>query len=692
MGTMNKLRENTGVILWILVISFGVIWTLQDSNVFEATGQQTRNIAVVEGTPIPYEEYQNALQQQREQMRQQAGGEIPPRMEGMIEERTFESLVNDQLMQQEMDRLGITVSNAEVEDMVYGNNPDPFIRQQFSDSTGQVNRQLIMNVARNPETKQSWLQIEDYLRNKRRAQKMNALVGATVRVTEQEVLNTYRQRNLNASADYVALRYASIPNDSIDVTEDDLRTFYENNQDDYERKRTYTLTYATISKEASEADTSAVMGDLEELREEFTNAENDSLFLSDNASQREFNSSYFTADELEAPIADALFPNPEPGTVVGPVVAGDAAHLVKVRDTRPAESTALHARHILIQTNGDGTQAQQQAQEIINQLEDGANFAQLARQYSDDTGSAQRGGDLGWFGRGRMVEAFETAAFNASIGAVVGPVESRFGYHIIEVLDRADEAVQIADLAYSLRPSNATLDEARYTLEDVAYYAEEESNFSAEAERQGLQVQQVDVEEGQASIPGLGRSQTIMSFLESADEGDISDVINMDDRFVVFQVSDIQNEGYRPFEQVRSEIEPRVRLQKKRQIVTRRMEQALAENNFSGLADALGVPQRSNSGITFETDVVEGLGREPAFAGTVFGLDEGETSRVVEGENAAFVVRVTAMNEPPAITEQQRQQIREELLQQRRQRVQNQWIASLREKAEIQDNRAQFQQ
>ena len=311
MGTMNKLRENTGVILWILVISFGVIWTLQDSNVFEAAGQQTRNIAVVEGTPIPYEEYQNALQQQREQMRQQTGGEIPPRMQSMIEERTFESLVNNRLMQQEMDRLGITVSNAEVEDMVYGENPDPFIRQQFADSTGQVNRQLITNVARNPETKQSWLQIEDYLRNKRRSQKMNTLIGATVRVTEQEVLNTYRQRNMQASANYVALRYASVPNDSIEVTEDDLRSYYEDNQEDFKRNRTYTLQYATISKEASAKDTAAVMGDLEELRDEFAATENDSLFLSENASQRDYSSAFFTADELEAPIADAIFPNPE---------------------------------------------------------------------------------------------------------------------------------------------------------------------------------------------------------------------------------------------------------------------------------------------------------------------------------------------------------------------------------------------
>lgn len=688
---MNKLRENTGVVLWILVIAFGVVWVLQDSGAFDSMGQQTRNIAVVDGDPISYEEYQNTLQQQQDQIRQQTDREITPQMREMIQERTFNSLVNNRLMEQEMDRLGITVTNEEVMDMVYGPSPDPFIRQQFADSTGQVDRQLINNVAQNPETRQQWIQIEQYLRNKRRSQKMNNLIASTVRVSEREVLDTYRRRNRSADTRYVAQRYASVPNDSITVSESDLRDYYNNNREDFKRPRTYTLNYATLSKQPSAKDTSAVMDDLKQLRDEFAAADNDSLFLAENASQREFSSSYSTADELEAPIANALYPNPEPGTIVGPIAAGEAAHLVKVIDTRSAEEPALHARHILFRSSEENPDLRQQALEVKQQLQEGADFAAMAQQYSDDQGSASRGGDLGWFTRGSMVEAFEGAAFNAEPGTIVGPVKSRFGYHLIEVVGRADEAVQIADMAYSLRPSNATLSDLQYKLEDVAYYAEQNGNFIKEAKRQGLNAQQVDVEADQTQIPGLGQSREIATFLESADEGTISDVIEMNDRFVVVHVTNVQPEGYRPFERVQDQIRPRVQLQKKKAIVTQRMERVYQQNGFDGLGDALGTTVRTQSDVTFETATVPGLGREPAFAGTVFGLEEGETSSVVEGQNAAFVVQVTSVEEPPPITESEREKIRRELMNQRRKEVTSQWITSLREEAQIEDNRSVFQ-
>ncbi len=689
---MNKLRENTGVVLWILVIAFGIVWVLQDSGAFDNIGQQPRDIAVVNGQSISYEEYQNALQQQQNQMREQTGGEIPPRMLDMLRERTYTSLVNNALMEQEMDRLGITVTDDEVMDMVYGPTPDPFIRQQFSDSTGQVNRQLINNVAQNPETRQSWIQIEQYLRNKRRSQKMNNLVAATVHVSEQEVLDTYRRRNRSASVRYVSQRYTTVPNDSITVTEDDLRAYYDDNRNDFERPKTYSLDYVTLSRQPSSEDSSAVLNDLNQLRDEFAATDNDSLFLAENASQRDFSSSFSTADELEGPVASAIYPDPEPGAIVGPIVAGQAAHLVKVLDTRPAEEVALHARHILLQSSSENEQFAQQAREIVQQLEEGADFAALARQYSDDQGSTANGGDLGWFARGRMVEAFEEAAFNADVGEIVGPVKSRFGYHIIEVLDRAEEAVQIADMAYTLRPSNATLSDIKYTLEDIAYFAEEQGSFAEEAEAQNLNPQQVEVEADQSSIPGLGQSSTITTFLESAEEGAISNVIELNDQFAVIHVRDIQEAGYRPFEDVKNQIRPRVELQKKKAIVTERMQRAFQNGNLEQLANALGTSIRTNSDVTFETNVVSGLGREPAFAGTVFGLEEGETSSVVEGQNAAFVVEVTSFTEPPAITDAQREEIRQELLNQRRQQVSNEWITSLRDRAEIQDNRSVFRQ
>ena len=692
MGAMNKLRENTGVILWILVISFGVIWTLQDSNVFETVGRQPRNVAVVNGAPIQYEQYQQSLEQQRERIRQQVGQDMTPRMEEMVQEQAYTQLINQELLQQEMDRLGISVTNTEVENMVYGPNPHPLIRRQFSDSTGQVNYQLIEQVASNPQSKQQWLQLEDYLRQQRRQQKMNSLVQASVHVSDTDVEEYYERQNDTTSVRYVALRYASVPDDSINVTESDLRDYYENNQEEYKRKKTFSLNYVTKAKNATAEDTTAITGDLNDLQEEFAAAENDSLFLEENASDRSFSSEYRTADQLEAPIADAIFQNLEEGNVVGPVFANEMAHLIKIIDTEPAENTSIHARHILLRSQESDAETLGRLRAIADSIESGAaTFEAMARQYSED-GSASEGGDLGWFGRGRMVPAFEDAAFSAPVGEIVGPVKSEFGYHLIRVDAKADQAVQFADLAYNLRPSQATLAEQENTLEDLAYFAEEEGGgFVSEAEQLGLTLQEVDVEAGQTSIPGIGQSQRLGTFLEGASEGDISPVVELNDNFAVVHVASVQPEGYRPFDEVKAQIRTQVEVEKKRSVQIAQMQRALRANGFEGLPDALNTRVREKNDVTFQTNVAPGIGRDPAFAGTVFGLDEGEVSDVVEGENAAFVVQVVSRMDPPPLTEQRRAQIRRQLIQQQQRQVTQQWLSALREQAEIQDNRSAFQ-
>lgn len=693
MGTMNKMRENTGVVLWILVFAFGVIWVLQDSGGLDAlgTGGGT-DIAVVDGDKIAYEDYARAVDSQVQQYQQRTGESMPPQLLDQQREMVYQQFVDDVLRRHEMDRLGIEVTDEEIYNMVMSDNPHPIITTYFGDEEGNVNRALLQNFVNNPEAQQDWIQIENYLRSERRREKLENLIAATVRVTEQDVLDEYRRRNLTADAEWIGLRYASIPNDSVTVTEEDLEDYYDEHQEDYKRNRTYTVKYVTRTKQPSPEDSSAIQAELQRLKPGFAEAENDSLFLARNASQRPFSDAWFAANELEADVAAAIFPNPEAGSVQGPVFSGDQTHLIKVRDVRPAEDEVVHASHILIRSPEESEDVRNRLVEIKSQIDSGeADFAEMARQHSQD-GSASRGGDLGWFAHGQMVAPFEEAAFNAQIGEVVGPVKTQFGYHLIQVNARADEEVKIADYALDVRADVATLNNMQEQLEDLRYFSEEAGDFEEEAARMDLEMQQVQIEEDQQVIPGLGNSRTILNFLESADEGDISEVIELNEVYLVAYVEEIVPEGFRSFESVRPELEPRVYLEKKKELLTTRMRNAFTDVGFDGMAHALGTERRTADDISMETTVVPGLGREPRFVGTVLGLDEGETSRVVAGENAVFVVRVTNVTEPPPITEAERARLRQQLLQSRRTRVQSQWLTTLRDRAEIEDYRQRFRQ
>jgi parvulin-like peptidyl-prolyl isomerase len=118
--------------------------------------------------------------------------------------------------------------------------------------------------------------------------------------------------------------------------------------------------------------------------------------------------------------------------------------LVVTDEDIKASYEEVNARHILIKPEDDGDEAKTEALERANQfceeLKAGADFAAMAKEYSADSGSKDSGGELGWFGRGKMVEPFETAAFAAKINEIVGPVESQFGYHIIQVTERKEAA------------------------------------------------------------------------------------------------------------------------------------------------------------------------------------------------------------------------------------------------------------
>ena len=694
MGVMNKLRENTGAILWILVFAFGVIWVLQDSGGLDAVGQVGNNIGSVNGDDITVDEYNQAVDQQVQSYQNQTGDSMPPQMLDQTRDRVFNQLVEARLREQEMERLGLGVSDDELIEMIQGADPHPIIKAYFSDGNGGVDRALLQNFIANPDATADWLNIENYLRSERRRQKLENLINSTVRITEADVLEEYTQRNMSVDVRYVALRFSSLPDDEISYDDGDLRAFYNEHREEFAREKTFDLSYVTASKAPTAADTAATMADVEGLREAFATAEDDSLFMARNGSERPWTDAYFRRDELSEDIADVVFDDIEEGQVVGPIISGGMIHLVKVIDVRPPEETAVRARHILFRaTEGDDealAEALAEARDVRSQLVAGGDFAELAAQYSDD-GTAQRGGDLGWFGPGRMVAPFEEAAFGARIGQIVGPVETQFGYHLIEVTDRATEEAQIADFALSLRASVQTLNRVQSNLDDLQYFSTEEGDFSGEATRRGLDVRTVAAEADQQFIPGIGNSRALLNFLATADEGDVSPVIELNEFFLVATVDQVNDAGYQPFEEVRAQLEPRLRNELKAQIQAERMEEALAAG-FEGLAERLSTAERDAQALSYANQSVPGIGRDPIFVGTAMAMEAGETSEVVEGANAVYVIHVTAINTPGAIQPTEFTNLQDQLTSRQQNIVRSQWITALRESADIVDNRRVFLQ
>ena len=298
MGMMNKMRESTGVVLWILVFAFGVIWVLQDSGGLDVIGSQGTNVGSVNGDPISFEEYSLAVDQQVQNYQNQTGNTMTVQMLDRTRDQIFNQLVDNKLRTQEMNRIGLEVADEEIVELVQGENPHPIIAFNFGDGTGNVDRALLQNFIENPDARLDWIQIEDYLRNERRRSKLDGLILGSVRVSSGDVDFEYEQRNKSVDVSYVAARFGMISDDEISYDDGDLRAFYNDHRDEFERNRAYTLAYVAISKDPTSGDSAAVFSDIEELRAAFEETEEDSLFLLRNGSERPYADVYFKPNEL----------------------------------------------------------------------------------------------------------------------------------------------------------------------------------------------------------------------------------------------------------------------------------------------------------------------------------------------------------------------------------------------------------
>ncbi|MEO0742591.1 MAG: peptidyl-prolyl cis-trans isomerase [Bacteroidota bacterium] len=677
---MNKMRESTKYILWIIVFSFGGLWTLQDSGCFETIGLGPRHLAVVNGEPITFETYQGAVQQQVEAYEQQ-GQEVSPQLRAFIEERVYDALVDNVLREQEMERLGVAVSDAEVADLLYGDNPDVLIRQFFPDGQGGVDRNAVRTIAEDPQYRGDFIGIQEDVRRRRQQAKLDALIGATVRVTQADVNDEYVRRNQSAAARFVALRYADIPDAEIEVNDRDVEAYYNEIRDDFQRDKTFDVNYVTFALAPAAEDSARALSQFREIGIDFADTSNDSIFVA-NLIGSEIDNTYevdtLSATSAPADAATALFRDLTPGTIAGPVIDAGEVFLYKVIGTAPADGQTVRARHILVQEEAG-------ARNLLTELANGATFEDLAAQHSTDTSNKDQGGDLGWFGEGRMVPEFQAAAFAAPVGEVVGPVQTQFGYHLIRVDARATRDAVVIPLR---REVAVDFDGVQERAEDVQYFAEQADRTLAEqAEQEGYTVRSVTITEEQNAIPGLDADSDVARYIKRGRVGVISQPFNTADGFVVVEVTNVTESGFRPFDEVAEQVRRRYLTAQKQEIAAQRL--AGASGSLDAIASAVGSSVQTAPNVTYTNPTIPGLGRDPQFVGAAFGLNTGATSQVIEGQTAAYMLEVTSKNvaEPSNMSDEDRDQIREQLLGQKRQQVRQQWIERLRDDAEITDNR-----
>ncbi|HES59753.1 MAG TPA: hypothetical protein ENO18_04905, partial [Caldithrix sp.] len=340
--------------------------------------------------------------------------------------------------------------------------------------------------------------------------------------------------------------------------------------------------------------------------------------------------------------------------------------------------------------------------EIKKRLASGENFNDLALIFSMDPSVQSNQGDLGYFEKGDMTKRFSDAAFAAKAGEVVGPIETEFGWHLINVEDKkvedGKEKVKASHILIKVMPSRTTEDNQEY---NASMFSEEakESGFAAMAERDTMTVEKTGLfEEGSGFVPGIiGRNPAIVNFAFASKLNDVSGVYRIDQGYIVLAVSQIQPEGYQDIESVRNRIEGRIRLEKAKErakaYAITLEPKVKSEISFKSIADSdtSKKVQYNTTNMLTINGIVPGLGRSVEFMASAFAMEVGERSDMVETDHGYYYLHLLEKTSfDSAAFNNQKDTISRRLLNDKRNQIFANWYTSLKENADIVDNRKMF--
>lgn len=702
MGIMSFLRNRAGIIIvgaiGFAIVAFLVSDAVQMGGSF-MQGNQTE-VGEVDGKAISILEFNQKVEQNTNNFKQQMGqSNLDPQMTSYIIENTWNQSISQILLAKEMNSLGLQISKNELNDLVSGKNPDPQIIQNFGDpKTGQLNRMqlnaFLENVKSQPASSpvsQQWTAFLLNIRENKLTQKYNNLVKNSLYVTSLEAREDYDQRNKLANFYFVNLEYSSVPDNQFKVTDQDYSDYYNENKHRFKNpleKRSFE--YIVFDANPSKADSADIRTMVARTAAEFRAATNDSLFVGINA-ETKAPISYLRKGQLDPALDSAVFSSSN-GAFIGPLYSQGVYKMAKVLDIKVGPDS-VKASHILVNpaTEGGIDKAKAKADSIRGLIANGASFIELAAKYGTDA-SKDSGGDLGTFGRGAMVPAFEEAVFNGKTGDLK-VITTQFGVHVIKINNQigSSRVAKVAIVDKSFAASNKTQQAAYTKATGFLTVAKNAETFDSESKKAAyVKLFADNVTATQSSIPGLDSPRELVRWAFGADKGDVSNqVFEMGNKFVVAKLIDVFKEGTLPLDQVKKDIAPMVTKRVKARMLIEKMQNALTgAKSIDQVAQKVGRAVTPVQNIVFANPVIPGLSQENVLVGTIFGSQPGKLSKPVEGDQGVFVFIVNGFSKPAPLTNafKQKVQVSQALVQ----RSSGEAFKVLRDNSKIKDNRVKF--
>ena len=706
MAAIEKIRRRSGLLIAIIGIAL-LAFVLQD--LFQSQGRNTGpSVAVVDGEKISVRDYELVKEKNLESRRSSSNSNNLSSAETYsIYNNTLEEMIKENIMGKEYDASGIGITSEELMDQMTGEHPHEWVVQSFSDANGfdpQRVTQYLQNLSELPaDYYNRWLDFEKALKQNRLETKFNNLVKASYFLPTALAQKYYERKNMKASADVVALRYTTIPDSTVTVTDADNKAFYEENKYRYETDERRDIEYVVFEIKPSMEDRQEALKLVQGMRQDLVDTDNVISFVNANSDKR-YDSTWVGRKDVSEQVEKAVFDNGNGvGYVYGPYEDGDAFNLVRIVDLQ-SRPDSLKASHILIGYNGayasqdtvtTKEQAEAKANELLAQLRAAKNndelFAELAAEYNTDA-TKDKGGDLDWFTDGQMVPQFNEYVINNPVGSL-GVVETPFGYHIVKVTGKTEPQpkARLAYLTHEVTASTKTYQniyaEANKFVTDNRTY----DQFNQAIEEQGLTKRTMPrMNKSTYQIAGIENPREIVrwAFDEKTKKGDVSEkIFELDNMLVVAALTGVVHEGYAPLEAVVDQFKYQVLNKKKGEIAVEKMK--ACGNDVDRMVNELGAESTTVSDIAIESRVLSNFGVEADIVGKLLGMKEGGELGPIAGNSSAFIIKNVKFAQPET-PENYSDIIREKTSQYTNKVLGGAVYQALRDQAKIKDNRTEI--
>lgn len=666
MATLEKIRNKAGLLVLVVgvaLFAFIIGDFLNSGSTYFRQSQE--RIAEINGTNVHYQDYQQRIDGMAEMYKMQMGtNTLPEESMVQIRQMVFNNMVEEIVLGEATSELGMTVCPDELFDMVQGENISPLIQQlpMFTNQqTGQFDKVALLNflkaidddnIASVPADQQAqflqaknfWLFWERNIKNQRLEQKYATLISKAVSANKIDAEEAFNETSESSDIVYVMQSYSTIPDSTIEVSNDEIRKLYNQRKESFKQKESRVLKYISVDIRPSQEDYDNVENDIDALKSEFTTSDNVADLVNENSDVPYVNA-FLSSKSLDAEM-NQFVTNASIGEVYGPVFEDDRYRMFKLVDKTQAPDS-VKVFHIMLAGRTDA-EIETLADSLNTVLKNGGDFAQLAKDYSVDQ-SAENGGELGWFTEltalNGINEDFKNTIFSAKLNEVY-VVKSMYGTHLVKVTEKTPNVAKykVADIEMQVSPSSKTYSKIYNDLNQFIAKNQDVNKLEDAAKEAGYNIVTNQTVTADNQMLGmLKNSRPVIRWAFQNDAGKISEIFECDDKFVIAAIDASLDEGYRPIGMVASSLKSEIIAQKKGEQIVRELS-AKNLTTLESYAEAMGANIDTVKFVNFDTRRISGIGVEPVLNAAVSMAEVNQVSTPVKGNNGVYVFKVYARN------------------------------------------------